>query len=418
VAPGASDFGTRISADERSHPLSGFPFSLYALSYQALAIGMKNTDPFLVPLKNFVKIKLFFFFCWKLLRARNIFEIVDRIVCQPGKKTTLISMIRNEKDILEIFCAHASSLFDRVILIDHCSSDGTREYIRLLSEKCSNIEYYCFDDPGYYQSELMTWTVNQLVDKEMPGWVFFLDADEFLPFKSKEEFDLKLSKLSRFPVISMPWLNLVPLDMESGKVIDEFFLKPPKPSRYYKIAFQPSRIPSDKYFIAQGNHNLFMGSRFLNIRFPAKNSFPIYHLPIRTKHQLREKIRYGIESYQRMGSDRQRKNGFHWDEIHRIIKDTSLTNEMMAGIAAQYSDTLRPPYERSFDELLKNGYSEIRMEICCSKTMITFADVVKSHQDERIVKNNDSSTDINDGPSVNQWKIDFDRSTGLMRITE
>ncbi|MEO6824767.1 MAG: glycosyltransferase family 2 protein [Nitrosospira sp.] len=361
--------------------------------------------------------KLFFCFCWKLLGARNIFEIVDRTVRQPGKKTTLISMIRNEKGILEIFCAHASSLFDRVILIDHCSSDGTREYIRLLSEKCSNIEYYCFDDPGYYQSELMTWTVNQLVDKEMPGWVFFLDADEFLPFKSKEEFDLELSKFSRFPVISMPWLNLVPLDMESGKIIDEFFLKPPKPSRYHKIAFQPSRIPWDKYFIAQGNHNLFMGSRFLNIRFPAKNSFPIYHLPIRTKHQLREKIRYGIESYQRMGSDRQRKNGFHWDEIHRIMKDTSLTNEMMAGIAAQYSDTLRPPYERSFDELLKNGYSEIRMEICCSKTMIAFADVVRGYRNEKIVKNNDASTDRNDGPSINEWKIDFDRSTGLMRIT-
>jgi len=87
---------------------------------------------------------------------------------------------------------------------------------------------------------------------------------------------------------------------------------------------------------------------------------------------------------------------------------------MMAGITAQYSDRLRPSYERSFDELLKNGYSEMRMEICCSKTMITFADVAKSHQDERIV---DFSIEINDGPSVNRWKIDFDRSTGLMRIT-
>ena len=106
-----------------------------------------------------------------------------------------------------------------------------------------------------------------------------------------------------------------------------------------------------------------MGSRSSNIRFPAKHSFPIYHLPIRTKCQLREKIRYGVESYQCMGSDHERKNGFHWDEIHRIIKDTSLTNEMMAGITAQYSDRLRPSYERSFDELLKNGYSEMRMEM-------------------------------------------------------
>lgn len=369
---------------------------------------MHNTDSFIAPLKNFVRKKLFF--RWKGLWAPHILGNMDRAAVQPRKKTTLISMIKNEKDILETFCAHASSLFDRVILIDHLSSDGTREYIKLLSESCSNIEYYCFDEPGYYQSELMTWTARHLVDKKIPGWVFFLDADEFLPFKSKEEFDRKLSEFSQFPVISMPWLNLVPLDMESGTVIDGAFLKPPKPSHHHKIAFQPSRIPSDDYFIAQGNHILFVGNRSSKVKFPAKSSFPIYHLPIRTKRQLREKIRYGVESYQRMGSDRPSRNGFHWDEIHRIMEDTSLTNEMMAGIVAQYSDTLYPPYEKSFDELLKNGYSEMRMEICCSKTMIAFAD-------ESIVKN-DPSIDISHCLSRNYRKIDFDRSKGFMRITE
>jgi hypothetical protein len=347
---------------------------------------MQNTASLLWQLKKFMRKKLFF--RWKIFWAQVICDIMDQAGGEPGKKTTLISMVRNEKGILETFCEHASSLFDRVILIDHLSSDGTREYIRLLSEKCSNIEYYCFDDPGYYQSELMSWAASQLVDNKMPGWVFFLDADEFLPFKSKEEFDRKISEFSRFPVISMPWLNLVPLDVESGRVIDEFFLKPPTPSPFRKIAFQPSHIPSDEYFISQGNHDLFMGSRALSIRVPAKNSFPIYHLPIRTKSQLREKIHYGVEAYQRMGSDRQRTDGFHWYEIHRIIKNTRLTNEMMTGIAARYSDALQPPYERSFDELLKNGYSEMRMEICCSKAMIPFAG-------ENVVENNDPSIELN-----------------------
>lgn len=377
---------------------------------------MQNTDSFLAPLKNYIKRKLFF--RWKILWARHILICVNQTAGQLRKTTTLISMIRNEKAILETFCAHASSLFDRIILIDHLSSDGTREYIKLLSEKCSNIEYYSFDEPGYYQSELMTWTASHLVDKKMPGWIFFLDADEFLPFRSKDEFDRKLSELSQFPVISMPWLNLVPLDMESGGVIDEFFLKPPKPSRHHKIAYQPSRIPSDDYFIAQGNHILFLGNRSSKVKFPAKSSFPIYHLPIRTKHQLREKISYGVDSYQRMGRDRRGNNGFHWDEIHRIIENTGLTNEIMAGIAAQYSDTLYPPYEKSFEELLKNGYSKIRMEICCPEAMITFADVAKNRHDGTIVKNTGLSIDRLDDPSTNHRKIDFDRSMGSMRMSE
>jgi hypothetical protein len=377
---------------------------------------MQNTDFFLASLKKFMRKKLFF--RWKGLWAPHILGSMDQALVQREKKTTLVSMIRNERGILETFCAHASSLFDRVILIDHLSSDGTREYIKLLSENCSNIEYYCFEEPGYYQSELMTWAASHLVDQKIPGWVFFLDADEFLPFKAKEEFDRKLSEFSQFPVISMPWLNLVPLDMESGRVIDGVFLKPPKPSHHHKIAFQPSRIPSDDYFIAQGNHNLFMGNRSSKVKFPAKSSFPIYHLPIRTKRQLREKILYGMESYQHMGSDRPGRTGFHWDEIHRIMADTGLTNEMMAGIVAQYSDSLRPPYEKSFDELLKNGYSEMRMEICCSKAMITFADVAKGLPDESIVKHAVPSMDITNGLSVNHRKIDFDRSMGCMRMTE
>lgn len=325
-------------------------------------------------------------------------------------------MIRNEKAILETFCAHVLSLFDRIILVDHLSSDGSREYIKFLSEKYSNIECYFFDEPGYYQSELMSWIAKNLVDQKMPGWVFFLDADEFLPFKSKEEFDHKLSGFGSFPVISMPWLNLVPLDMESGGIINQFFLEPPRPSRHHKIAFQPGRIFPADYFIAQGNHALFLGTRSSKVKFPARDSFPIYHLPIRTKQQLRDKILYGVESYRRMGRDRRGKNGSHWDEIHRIMEATSLTNELMAGIASQYSDTLNPPYEKSFDELREAGYRELQMEIGFLHPIVSFADIASQQGDVIIVEDGDSLRRIRTQP-INR-KIDFDRSTRSMQMRE
>jgi hypothetical protein len=91
------------------------------------------------------------------------------------------------------------------------------------------------------------------------------------------------------------------------------------------------------------------------------------------------------------------------------MENTSLTNEMMAGIAAQYSDAMQLPYERSIDELLKNGYSEMQMEICGSEAMIPFPG-------KSIAKNNDPSIDIN-VQSGNHWRIDFDRSKGFMQVT-
>lgn len=358
-----------------------------------------------IPVKNYLRSQLIA--RWKLLWASPLFGTASPAGRSAYGKTTLITMIRNEKSILETFCAHALSLFDRVILVDHLSTDGSREYIKVLAAACPNIESYFFDEPGYYQSELMTWIARNLVDHKEPGWVFFLDADEFLPFGSREEFGRKLSEFASFPVISMPWLNLVPLDMENGAVMNQSFLKPPRPSRHHKIAFQPSRIAPADYFIAQGNHALFLGTRTSKVRFPAKAGFPLYHLPIRTKQQLRDKILHGVESYRSMGSDRRGKNGAHWDEIHRIMQATSLTNELMAGIAAQYNEVLAPPYERSLDELRAGGYTEFRMEIGFSQGMVSFADAAPAKQTAGGMA----------GPGVNR-SIAFDRSTRSMRLAE
>ncbi len=342
-------------------------------------------------MKNFMERQ--FLAPYKRLRTSHVLGNGGNSTGQVRKRTTLISMIRNESGIMETFSGHALALFDRVILIDHLSTDGTGEYIALLSEKHPKIEYYCFDEPGYYQSDLMTWASKTLVDNQKPGWVFFLDADEFLPFESKEAFDRQLSELASFPIISMPWLNLVPLDMESGRVINQLFLKPAQASNHQKIAFQPNRIPLDNYFIAQGNHSVYMGNRALKVKIPAKRSFSIYHMPIRTKQQLREKILCGVESYRRMGSDRRQKNGFHWDQIHRIMVDTDLTAEMMAGIAAQYSDAMRPPYERSIDQLREDGYKEFQLEVGFSKPAVSFADLPERHGDNNFHIGGRSSKD-------------------------
>ncbi|KIO49289.1 glycosyltransferase family 2 protein [Nitrosospira sp. NpAV] len=341
-------------------------------------------------------------------------KTLNQPIDQTRKKITLISMIRNEKSIVEAFCAHALSLFDQVILIDHLSSDGTREYIKLLSEKHPSIEYFYFEEPGYYQSELMTWIARNVVDNEVPGWVFFLDADEFLPFRSREEFDHMLSKFRSFPIISMPWLNLVPLDMESGRVIDELFLKPPTPSFNCKIAFQPSLIPLDDYIVAQGNHALLMGDKFSQ-RLPVENAFPIYHLPIRTKHQLREKISHGVESYRRMGKDRTTDLGFHWDEINQIIETSSLTNEMMAGIASRYGDSLSPPYERDIDELREKGYSEMRMDVCFTQLMTSFCDIKLALDNE--IKEETVSSTYTTSESEGSKKISLDPVTHTLRFS-
>jgi hypothetical protein len=119
-----------------------------------------------------------------------------------------------------------------------------------------------------------------------------------------------------------------------------------------------------------------------------------------------------------MGGDRRRSNGFHWDEIHRIMVDTDLTTEMMAGIAAQYSDTLRPPYGRSIDELRKDGYKELRMEVGFLKPAVSFAAVTNNHGDESIRMGDGLFADGSEEREASHRRIKFNRSNRSMQVVE
>lgn len=287
------------------------------------------------------------------------------------KKLTLISMIKNEKNIIETFAAHGLAMFDRVIFVDHRSTDGTGAYLRSLAEAHPQVEYFKFDEAGYYQSEVMTWIVKNIVGPVYDGWIFFLDADEYLPFLSRTEFEEELAKYASFPLISMPWLNLVPVNMETDQVKGGVFLKPPKTAIHHKIAFQPGFIPFDEYVVAQGNHALLIGDLHQQI-FPAEEAFPIYHLPIRTKQQLRDKIQHGVEAYKKMGGDRGSNLGFHWDEISRLIEQKGLAYELMADMVARYGEPLVPPYGKSIKIMIQEGYAEMTLNICTAERVVHF----------------------------------------------
>ena len=52
-----------------------------------------------------------------------------------GKKLISISMVRNENDVIESFVRHNLELMDEMHIIDHGSSDGTREILIQLKKK-------------------------------------------------------------------------------------------------------------------------------------------------------------------------------------------------------------------------------------------------------------------------------------------
>ncbi len=294
-------------------------------------------------------------------------QIKKAFSSEPRQKT-LVTMVKNESEVIDVFLAHAVAMFDKIIVVDHMSTDGTYEYIQSLIDKFPQICCYRFCNEGYFQSEVMTWVIRHLVVTEEEGWVFFLDADEFLPYATREIFDRDLIKLSSYPVIALPWMNLVPVEMDSGCVHGGSFLKPPKMSDFHKIAFQPYLIPLDSYRVAQGNHALLIGKSDHQY-FPAKYGFPIYHLPVRSSRQLIDKIKQGVNAYRKMGEHRDASQGVHWDEIACLVNNKHLAEEVLIDMVVRYGQPFVPPYGKTQGELLASDYEQISL---CIETYAGF----------------------------------------------
>lgn len=95
-------------------------------------------------------------------------------------KIAVISMVKNESDIIEHFVRHCLSFADIVLVMDHDSCDGTSEILsnlqgeddRLVIEQCNTM--------GYTQSEVMTSLMKKAALEYGANIIIPLDADEFL----------------------------------------------------------------------------------------------------------------------------------------------------------------------------------------------------------------------------------------------
>jgi len=253
---------------------------------------------------------------------------------------TLVAMVKNEIDILDAFILQALTLFDRVILLDHASTDRTNEYIAYVSALHPKVEYYALNMMGIYQSESMTWVAETLISTDEKGWVFMLDADEFLPCASREELEQMLAPFSAYPIISMPWINLIPASFEHEDLEAERLHMSAAVSHHIKVAFQPWQLRHYHYIITQGNHSIINSDTHKN--FPAKHAFPLWHIPVRSKAHIVGKIDRLMQAYEI------RKTTYvtHYSSMLALAKHHHFSDDVLAYVTAHYGEVVD---EKTFD---------------------------------------------------------------------
>jgi Glycosyl transferase family 2 len=252
-------------------------------------------------------------------------------------RLAVITVVRDERDIIALFLAHVTRLFDLVFIVDHRSVDGTNLALDLWSKK-ENFYRYTLNTSSHHQSQVSHRLVKEAFSKGA-DFVFFLDADEFVNVQSRAELEEALGSQTS-PLLELRWKN----------TIIEGFLKEANPLSPESVISVPVNRTSkvgkaiiskrfyddtDEYELSLGNHAIKDGA---GNAIPAPIIGDILHVPIRSRGQFARKL---IRSSLNKISQLTLKyiETWHYQLPLKMFSESDLSDEQMYFLAANYSGT-------------------------------------------------------------------------------
>ena len=266
---------------------------------------------------------------------RSLVRHVDpvRVIGGSRAKIAVVTMVKNEIDIIDDFLAHHLPIVDRIYVADHLSSDGTFELLQARARTEKRIRVLRFDYEQHFQGAVVTAVSRQAVD-DGADWIFPLDADEFLPFREGEALRSAV-RAADSEIVTLAWANLVPEPLpESVGPVDwsRPFLTLPDFPASTKTAFSAELVRLHKDFVVgEGSHHVSFRGKGPTSR-PRMSS--LVHLPIRSLQQAHSKFRSGAASMAAIHR-REAKLGSHWDVFTKVYEG-GITPRDAQSMALQY----------------------------------------------------------------------------------
>lgn len=190
----------------------------------------------------------------------DLLDCIEYGRVRMNRKVAVISMVRNEADIIESFVRHCFSFADIVLVRDYMSVDATADILKKLQAEGLPLQVESVESVEQVQAEVMTDLMETAFRNENADLVLPLDADEFLVSKSEYSSyncHQKLRELAIDRVYAVPWIKhlLKSPDTETDKFIlersvwREKYAEPLHKVIIGREAFQNMRLQ-----LIQGNH--------------------------------------------------------------------------------------------------------------------------------------------------------------------
>lgn len=95
-------------------------------------------------------------------------------------RVVTVSRILNEDDIVEAFVRHNATFVDHMVFLDNGSTDRTLDILRRLQTEGIALSVFQARAVTFDEIAVNTWLYRTVDRMHRPGWVIFLDADEFI----------------------------------------------------------------------------------------------------------------------------------------------------------------------------------------------------------------------------------------------
>lgn len=237
-------------------------------------------------------------------------------------------MVRDEADIIEFTVGRMLQQVARAIVADNGSTDGTREILDRLAERCPALTV--LDDPetGYYQSRKMSALAERARD-EGADWILPFDADEvWLTHTGERIADVLASLEPSVLVCEAPLFDHVATghDPNLRNPLRRIGWRRAEQAPLRKVAVRAIQGVT----IHQGNH----GATFPGIPHPpaVTNALQVRHFPYRSAEQMIRKARNGAQAY--AATDLPEDVGGHWRGYGRILHEHG--EEALADVFRRY----------------------------------------------------------------------------------
>lgn len=277
-------------------------------------------------------------------------------------KLAVISMIRDEGDIISPFLKHLSALFDIVFLFDHRSSDGSSDVMQKACAQHKEWHYYYCDFAGYHQKIISTIFMKKAFALGADA-VFFMDSDEFVDTESKLELQNAAALINDKKAIGFfEWRPCIPETFNEWN----FDISTPmwvadKNSNMSKIAISRSSFMSTPSMgITQGNHNVT--PRRIAEAVQRLHLGHYFHIPIRSHAQVVKKVL--VQGFaERARNSSMIKDNWHTRQIVELISEKRLSDDVLTSLAGKYSEMRDFECWVKQNELAQNGFTRRTLNV-------------------------------------------------------